>query len=824
MSRKRDRKAAKAVKRSGGRAAANNNAGFVRSLAVRSVKSSRLRNVFVILTIVLSVSLLSVMALFYSGIETATKRQVAVMQHIIYSGLTEDQLGEMAQDDRTSYVIGLKSGQSVQIDGNMVQPSAYTAPLKEDGAQITTIEPSVGEIPDELDEVMLSDAYLNRIGSTAKPGDTVSFTWLDGTTETYVLSGLYHTEEHMSVYGVYFSEEYAREGSQLKDVPWQAAVCFHGADELTQSEFQEMAYSFGDEYGLARENMNINNYFLDVLPGNSLKMQQTFVIIGVGIALLFIGVLVIYSVFYLSVVGRIRQFGQLRTIGMTKRQIRKMVRMEGLILSAAGIPIGLVIGGAVGYALRPDGWSWINTAVIAAAVAAANVVMVLISVQKPAKTASSISPVEAAKYSGYDGEKAGKTKKLARKITPGNLAFMSHSRNRKRSALTMLSMGIGGILFMLAAVYVTSANLEDYARQGELGYGEFLINYSYNLQQTAEHGQTDLQIAHPLGDDLLQQIRDIDGVKKLHVIESLETGWESEGFGDDYTNVQPFSRERTEPLLNADGMEGEFDYDDMAAQDGIICLSSAYWEEVYGWAPELGDKITLRWFDGEAMQERTFTVMGTMSKVLDQEAGDTYADFLLPEDTLKEMTEGINLREAVVVETDMEKMEQIDAALSEIVKQEPYLSCHTLEEQMLQVQSQFTLLFSIMVGLSAFIIGFALINLVNTLITNILTRDHEFAMLQSVGMTRKQLTNMLRTEGILMAAGNIAITLVGGTAAGYAMILILRHFEADYMNFVFPVWFFLGYAVFIVLVPVLITECMVRRFQKRTLVERLREQ
>ena len=95
---------------------------------------------------------------------------------------------------------------------------------------------------------------------------------------------------------------------------------------------------------------------------------------------------------------------------------------------------------------------------------------------------------------------------------------------------------------------------------------------------------------------------------------------------------------------------------------------------------------------------------------------------------------------------------------------------------MLQVESMFNLLFSVLVGLSVFIIGFALINLINTLITNILTRDHEFAMLQSVGMTRKQLSGMLRMEALILAGGNLLITLVIGTSAGYVMIKILRYF------------------------------------------------
>ena len=64
--------------------------------------------------------------------------------------------------------------------------------------------------------------------------------------------------------------------------------------------------------------------------------------------------------------------------------------------------------------------------------------------------------------------------------------------------LTTLSLGIGGVLYMLAAFYVTSTNLEGYARQGEYKYGEFLIGYSYNVAETTEYGEMQLQKEHPL--------------------------------------------------------------------------------------------------------------------------------------------------------------------------------------------------------------------------------------------------------------------------------------------------------------------------------------
>lgn len=579
------------------RISANNNFRYIRSLAWRSIRSSRMRNVFVILTIILSAGLLMGITLSVLGVRTEVERQVAKMQHIIYSGLDEEGLREMAQDERTSYVLGMKMGQSVEIDGNIVQPAAFTAsPMKAEGTQIETAIPTEGKMPAAFNEVMISDSYCDQAGLAVKPGDTVTFTWLDKTAESYVVSGLFHVDGPQPLYAVYFSEDYARTGSQLKDIDWQAAVCFHDADQMTQNGFEDMAYAFGAEYGVDRKDMNINGQFLRILPGNDMELQETVIIAAVGIGLLFVSVLVVYSVFYLSVVGRIRQFGQLRTIGMTKRQIRR-----------------------------------------------------------PAKTASSVSPVEVAKYSGYDvcaEKKRGKkragratekhTKKLARKITPVSLAMMSSARNRKRSVLTLLSLGVGGVLYMIAAVYVSSTSLEGYARIGEFQYGEFLFNYSYNVTQTAEHGQTDLQLEHPMDENLIRQIRAVDGVEDVRTIESLEVAW----------------------------------------------------EEAYGWSFEPGDKVTMSWYDGKEIESRTFTIAGALEKGnLDQEPGDTYADFLIPEEILDEMTKGINLTECLIVKTDPQKEKQIDSFLVEIASEYPYLSYNTLTEHMQEVRSMFVSFF-----------------------------------------------------------------------------------------------------------------------------------
>ena len=101
--------------------------------------------------------------------------------------------------------------------------------------------------------------------------------------------------------------------------------------------------------------------------------------------------IVIYSIFYISVASNIRNYGQLRTIGTTKRQIKKMVYREGKLLAAIGIPIGLIVGNIIGYFLIPDGWCLLTTLCVTIGVGLFTFIIVLDIPLLPAILTASIS-------------------------------------------------------------------------------------------------------------------------------------------------------------------------------------------------------------------------------------------------------------------------------------------------------------------------------------------------------------------------------------------------------------------------------------------------
>lgn len=196
----------------------------------------------------------------------------------------------------------------------------------------------------------------------------------------------------------------------------------------------------------------------------------------IGLVVLFAGVVVIYSIFYISIINRIQYFGQLRTIGTTGKQIKRIVKREGTLLFCIGAPSGLAMGSIFAWILNSEGWSWINFLIWGALIILVEYIAVLYSISKPAKIASKVSPIEAYKTKGVL-QKFKTPKHLFRRITPFSMAKMNTSRNRKKFLMTSFSLAISGIIFMVGSTFLTSFNQEAYARNGIMEHGEVRIYF-----------------------------------------------------------------------------------------------------------------------------------------------------------------------------------------------------------------------------------------------------------------------------------------------------------------------------------------------------------
>lgn len=778
-----------------------------------------MRNFFIILTVILSVSLLSGMTLVYKGKQKEEERELDKMQHVIYSELTNNQIDMLEKDNRIESMFLYKRGENLEVDNYIVAP--YYFEMKETTMDsVTMVE---GHYPTELYEIAVDKKYMEQIGQKAELGKKLSFTFLDGSVEEFTISGFTDTGVITRIYSLYLSKEYADQGSQLKGVSYSSVVRINNAKHMEEKEFLETIRTIGSDYNIERRNINENNAFVISLTMTTTEM---LVICIIGFGILLVSVLVISSIFYISVISRIRQFGQFRTLGMTKKQIHHMINLEGTYLCLIGTPIGILIGNVIAYIIVPKGWDLKNTFLVDALVFGIDLVTVLFSIRKPAKIAGRISPTEATRISGnLTTLQKGKEKRKHKFLSSFQLAKISARNNRKKTLLTIISLGVAGVLFLVGTTFLASINREEYARQGWFRYGEFNIYLSENAAETNPYGYSGIQQNNPIDDNLIQKIKTLDGVKDVEAMDKLQVKYSYHDYTDKDSFVS-FKREDVQSLKEG-LLEGDIDYDKMTTNNEVLISSNDVAEEIFGWKFQVGDSVTIRWYNGKEEVEREFKIAGSVDYAKDNYKIIYNAGwFIVPEDTFRNMmVEGFNLKSDLIVTTkDYARYgNSVESELNTILDQKPTLQMDTLRENLILGAHTFDMMKGMIMGLAAFISCFALINLINTLMTNVMMRKQEFAVLQSIGMEKRQLASMIQVEGLLLAAGNLTITLLLGTACGYGLVKLINSIGADYMHYHFPIGFMIGYTIFIFITPVLISGVAIRSFQKKSLVERIRE-
>lgn len=789
---------------------------MISTMSKFSLKTSRLRNIFVMITIILASSLLTVILMFAAGQNEKTKRDLSHAQEVGYYNLTEEQVEKLKNDERIAYQVQVKTGTVSEMDGFSIIPY-YVSELSD---KIRIAELESGKLPQAENEIAVQKSMLEKLNVSPEVGSKVTLEFYDGNVETFVVSGIIKGEG-TNQFAVFFSRDYAVNGSQLKDSPYEVYAKIYGASTMNEYDCKECMYLIGSDAGIERKYVSPSKAFLDTLSINS---QQVLTYGIVGAVILLACVLVIYGVFYLSVIGRIHQFGQLRTIGMTKKQMKKFVSKEGRLLFLKSAPIGIIIGIIVGYFILPEGFSIVNTLIIVACVFVVIYLITMISITKPSKIASNVSPIEALRYTPQDTMKNKANKKVCRNLSPIGLGIMNFSKNKKKATITMLSLGLGGILFITASTYMSSFDKADYSRQGYFKDAEFYIHYSESARELEENGTSGLQAKIPMNNSFVQEIENIDGVEKVTEVKNFGISYDfpehSEYDNNDF--ILPLNEEQ---IKNIDKYieDGTADYDKLMTGNYILVADNGNVEEIYGWKFNIGDKITIHYFDGNKMAEREVEVLGTLSHdfVLDN-SSSLEGWFVMPEKPILNWLTYDSLNAQILISTDESKIDQVEAELEQIVAERPELSLETLAESTEIHNAEADRVFGAISGLAIFIMMFSILSMMNTLITNIVTRKQELAMLESIGMSKSQIRKMLLGESLLLVIATVGVTLTIGTLCGYFLCNMLYNNGMYYMSFKFPTVFTVAYVVVLTIVPLIITIASMKSFSKEALVERLR--
>ena len=786
------------------------------NLVKGNLKSSKAKSVLICITIMLTTTLLTSVGIICNNWLKTNK--AATIEYSgsfegIYKRVNKDKLDIIKNNASIDqYGIYKAIGTSQYEDSNLGLIYADNT-IK----NMANIKFEDGNMPEKENEIAIESGYLNLLNNGAKIGDKIKLSYESLSTgeikeKEFILSGILQTSDISKAqksYSAIISKSYFVSEEVDENTKYNVYINIVKPKKLTADEVKESILSIAKNMGIEEYDVRINTDYI-----NASNPDPQVIAGGIIVALIIIlsSMLVIYSIFYVSVINKVHEYGKLRAVGATKRQIRKIILREGFILSCISIPLGIAIGYLIGQvvilkALKMDryGVGGMNI-FIAIGVAVITVISVLLSLLKPMKMACNISPVEAMRYDGNDSKQ--KKRKGYEEINLKKITFANLSRNKKRTVITLLSLSLSGILFIVASTIMNCMNPENMAKDHSLGdITVYLDNYDWN--EDGSNNLYDIQANNPLGKEMCERLENIPGVKKINMEKSA---WASIDIGAGEKNledIQGFDKEFYDEL-SEHLVEGEINKEALESGERIVYTHPSYAKEI---GIKVGSTQVITIYDGKDSYKKEFTVLALV------DIGG--ASIRIPESVMDSLIKtDTTIRVGLEIKKDM--LKSVEEEIKNITDNDEYLSYGTLEDS-IETYKKSMAITSVLIYSLVIIIGvIGLMNLINTMITSIITRKRELGILQAIGLSDKQLVKMLQIEGLFYTVGTLLITLTLGNILGYIAVIIFRNTGASYAIYDYPLTQTIIMIVAITLVQILITYMVTNNFKKDSLVDRIR--
>ena len=783
----------------------NDTSAITKKLAKKSLKSEKRRNLMVVIAVALAAFLICFTGIVSTSLTQMQRNQVVDTYEAVWLGVEENDietLKGLPEFERVGgyYMLGEELSEQgyhasyVYCDAQMMEITK---------AQMELLE---GRVPEKANEVVVSEYFLSTYGNNAKIGDTVT---LD--TESfhgdYVVTGIMDSvnEKEANTCAIILSKAALTEWKGFDPAGYRAYVHFKNSDQLGEELITSYCREIAEEYQLPNPSMN-NKYF-----AYASKSFDFLPIFGVIVIVLIGGYIVIQSIFRISINDKIRSYGQLRTIGATPKQIKRIVKREGRKLGSIGILIGTVLGVCCGFLLFSKGFNAVSYAVMVSLTLISGWIMVSISIRKPVKIAAGISPIEAVRFT--PAQKDIRSRKKNIKLNPVSMGIANFKRDRKKTISIVASLSIGGILLMVVSSIVLVRSPEQIAR---LYFPD--SDYKIYLQDLSEEM---LVKGNPLNEELKQEVLSVDGVTDIIVArQSLHTSIKTDA--NQNSGICDTLTDQNYAMVEAALTEGTMPTDShsIVIHDQIV----AYFEDM-----GVGSTVEFSSIDGKQSIPVTISGVFSTSKMpVIFGHGRAHTDgsvFFAPKDLFYELYPEITTFDySWSIVSNPKKAETVKAELKNIVAEHSNLALDEIDTAIAAEKSQNSAAFGSMQVLSWLVFLFGVINLINTTLSNQMSRKQENSVLRSIGLTQKQLCKMNICEGLCYAFfATLAILIVGFPISIVASREIsIATFGGNVVPYKFPV---LEMGLFILVLfgmELILSVWTIRRQKKQSLIEQMR--
>ncbi len=851
-------------------------------LSVKDLKLNKKRSIVIIIGIILSTALICGVAGLVTSfqktlLESAQKN--TGNYHTVFYEVPKEELKYIEQnrnvkDYYLSEELGYSYIQEKILPETEEMPYINVISMDDKFLSNMAIEVKEGRLPENDGELAISIRINQKFNTNIKVGDSIT---LDvGGLKTYKVVGIINRPTTTIEP---YEAEWFTAITKMQKVEKKANIAVlynnpHKYIENTESINQMVSVKAGEEVkkenitefnGLDKEyksykyKIKINNELL-AYEGAGLDnetLKTLYLLGGFVMAIVLVSsVFVIRNGFAISITERLKQYGMLSSIGATKKQIKKSVYFEGFILGIIGIPLGILSGifaiyilvNVVNYILKDYvsrstlltydmSWGAVMVSIIV------STVTIWLSCKRSAKRASKITPIEAIRSSEDIKLKAKKIKcpKFITKIfkTGGEIAYKNLKRSKKKYRTTVISIIVSVVIFIAIASFIEYGFKMSSAYYTEKDYNYIIYTNVNASPENKEEYQKEKDQKYEMLLDI-SKLSDVDEfsinqsstfqikMDEKHEAELTEYGkkiknenyisYDEDENKIDIVTIISLSKEEYERYLKKIGGNYETYKDGAILIDDNITLDDEGKRtkgSMYTW--KKGDTITGKIGD----EEYTIKIV---ARTEERPTGvenlyNTNAYFIVSEEFINKVQS--NSPALYIQSSDTNKLgEEIKQYKKENNISELEMNIFDLE-QSVKAENAIVLVFSIFLyGFIGVITLIGITNIFNTITTNMNLRKKEFAMLKSIGMTRKEFNRMIRLESIFYGAKSLIIGIPIGIILSYG---IYRIFENSMeMNYVLPYKAIIVAIIFVAIVIGIIMRYSINKINKQNIIETIR--
>ena len=820
---------------------ANNNLKVCWTLVRRDFRFHRVKNAVLALAVALVTGLYAFVFLLGGAVEGASllnyQYTYGSTSHILYSGLTDHQADLLSQYPNIKSAVRL-STVGILSDPMMGQRSVKLAVTDQDYAETVLSVPTTGSLPQQSGEIALDEFTMGSLGILKEIGAPVTLQWTDVNGQTYTdeftLCGWWASPTNFTESCAWITAETAQ--MLVPDYNDEAAanitlgVTLHQPRDLDQQAAQMLT-----DQGLPELTFTTNLAYNDARL--ELADQQARPYYAPAILVLVCGFLMIFAIVQVTAQQDRAYFSGLKALGLSPRQLRRYLLEKGVAVTVLGLIPGFLIGFGLNLAITPRvvaGMeqnpalyfvSWQSFAL--AAVCALGTV--LLAYLLPTLRLSRLTPAQTLRMNTPRTARGGNAKNGM--VSLPRLALRTLAQGKGRMVLSVVTM-------LAAVLLLTNIRMQYVSLQEDL-YLAALSPWDYSIADASaatsyqRYNENNLGVAQEMVDELKArpEVTSVSALKSREVPldadetlhqrvvdyynqpydETMTLRESQAAFPDWMEGIDRFTQtgEYTAIVVGLDGdylnyvlencpfTSGSFDQAAFESGDYVIA-GGAYHEGVSCLAAD----ETLE------LEGRTFTVLGSLMHdnaylegANSPEASFTFYylvplsvfDELFPDQGYRQLAVNIDHSQQASFEAFLSQYEQgLNRGISVTMRSDYQENFENSRLNMVLILG--------MVG--AVLLGIALLNFVNLLVSKTASRRREFAVYQSLGMTMSQLKRLMLLEGVFSAL-IMAVVLVPVTIAFAA--LVMPGFIADlswvavYTFDVMPLWITLSVIIVLAL-------------------------